>query len=208
MPDYVIKDGNGDLQTVKAQTASGGKVLPQSVPSDAAGAPYDNTNPMPAVLRAGQDIIGKAKLVDAAGTNVAAVSAAGALKVDASGATVTVDGAVKPFAPAASDWAYAAAAGGITDTVAVTIKAAAGAGIRNYLTAMQLFNAHASIGSELAIRDGSAGTVLWRGQFAPGTRLAVTFPSPLKGSTNTLLEVVAITTGAQIYVNAQGYTGA
>lgn len=109
-----------------------------------------------------------------------------------------------------STWSYAAESGGITDTTARTIKAAAGAGIRNYLVALQAVNAHATVSTEIAVRDGASGTVIWRFWLrANGANVGViNFDPPLRGSANTLLEVVCITTGTATYINAQGYTAA
>lgn len=127
---------------------------------------------------------------------------------------VNPDGTPVTGGSTATSWSYAAAAGGIVNTVvAVTITAAAGAGIRNYLKSMQIATDLLTTASELAIRDGAAGTVLWRGKLAAATLPAVTFnfDPPLKGTANTLMEVVTLTaTGAAlgVYVNAQGYTGA
>lgn len=118
------------------------------------------------------------------------------------------------YAESASRWSYAAAAAGILNTTtAVTIKAAAGAGIRNYLASIQLTAEALGAATELAIRDGAAGTVLWRikiGSSGIPAGFEVTFPTPLKGTANTLLEVVTLTasvTGA-VYFNAQGYVAA
>lgn len=112
-----------------------------------------------------------------------------------------------PTVPAsASLWNYAAAAGGITDTVAVTIKTAAAAGIKNYLTGLQIQNS-AVIASEVLIRKGAGGTVLWRGYVAgPGT-IDADFATPLSSDAAQLLEVVMGTTATATRINAQGYTG-
>lgn len=116
----------------------------------------------------------------------------------------------KPYQVPELDWTYVAAAGGITNTTtAVTMVAAAGAGIRNYLTGIQLSNSTLGAASEIAIRDGAAGTVLWRGfaNTAASDPTMITFPSPIRGTANTLMEFVTLTasvTGA-LYVNAQGY---
>jgi hypothetical protein len=113
-----------------------------------------------------------------------------------------------PGAPAAP-WSYAAAGSGIANTTtAVVIKAAAGAGLRNYVTGLQVSHATLGAATELAIRDGAGGAVLWRGTL--GTTAvengSCQFPSPLAGGANTLLEMVTLTavTGG-VYVNAQGY---
>lgn len=109
-----------------------------------------------------------------------------------------------------SPWSYAAAGSGIANTTtAVTIKAAAGVGKYNYITDLQV--SHATLGgaTELAIRDGAGGTVLWR--MTLGTvaneNISVNFKTPLVGTANTLLEVLTITgvTGG-VYVNAQGFS--
>jgi hypothetical protein len=107
-----------------------------------------------------------------------------------------------------SEWNYAAATSGIVNTTtAVTVKAAK-AGMRNVITAIQLQTATLGGATELAIRDGAGGTVLWRTQLQT-TALPLTpisLDSPILGSANTLLEVVTLTavTGA-VYVNLQGY---
>src|SRR3990167_10403605 len=95
-----------------------------------------------------------------------------------------------------NNWSYAAATGGISNTTTpVTVKAAAGAGVRNYVASMQLSADALGAATELAIRDGSAGTVLWRGKlstaaFAPSF---MEFDPPLQGTANTLLEIVTLT---------------
>lgn len=117
----------------------------------------------------------------------------------------------QPWAPTGSRWTYAAASGGITNTTtAVTIAAAAGSTVRNYLTGLQINAGTLGAGTEIAIRDGAGGSVLWRGVVTTsGLNESFTFPSPLRGTANTLMEVVTLTatvTGA-VYINAQGFTG-
>lgn len=118
----------------------------------------------------------------------------------------------KPYSTAEIDWHYAAATGGIvSSTTAVTFKAASGtAGIRNYITSIEIGAFGAGTATELAIRDGSAGTVIWRMQIpAAGLPAPVTvnFTTPLRGTANTLLEVVTLTSSATpVFFNAHGYT--
>jgi hypothetical protein len=116
----------------------------------------------------------------------------------------------KPYSIPEGEWLYAAAASGIVNTTtAVTIKTAGGAGIRNYITSIQVMSETLTNATELAIRDGAAGTVIWRTKIPTGglPSTLFTFPNPLKGTANTLLEVVTLTASGAgaVYFNAQGY---
>ena len=143
------------------------------------------------------------------------VSTANPLPTTANNAAGTADiGTVQPYAQPAARWAYAAAASGIVNTAtAVTIKAAGAAGIKNYITAIQIMAEALNTATELAIRDGAGGAVLWRTKIGTGglvNGLSIEFPSPLVGTAATLLEVVTLTasvTGA-VYFNAQGFVAA
>lgn len=118
----------------------------------------------------------------------------------------------QPHAMASSRWSYASPVGGISNTaVAVTIANAAGAGVRNYITSIQLEAGALGAATEIAVRDGAGGTVLWRGKIETGGLPLTSIPldGPLKGTANTLMEVVTLTasiTGA-VYFNAQGFQG-
>ena len=131
---------------------------------------------------------------------------------DGSYSPLSTDGQLitKGYSPAASDWAYAAANLGIVNTTtAVTIKAAVAAK-KNYITSIQIHAEALNTATEVAIRDGAGGAVLWRTKIGTGGLPLVTinFPNPLVGSTNTLLEVVTLTASVSgaVYFNAQGYT--
>lgn len=119
------------------------------------------------------------------------------------------DGAV-PVA----EWHYAAAAGGIVNsTSAVTLAAAAGAGKRNYLATLDLSASASTTATEIVVRDGAGGAVIWRGRIGTAGMDArsITFSPPLKGSANTLLEFVGLTaagSSSAIYVNAHGFVAA
>lgn len=112
------------------------------------------------------------------------------------------------FTASAFGWQYATPiASPITTTTAVTLKAA-GAGVSSHLTGLQIINTHATVSTIVTVKDGS--TVIWTG-FVPATTAAlpivpliVNFQTPLKGSPNSALTFVANTTGANIFVNAQG----
>ena len=103
-----------------------------------------------------------------------------------------------------NEWQYAAASGGITNTSDNVLTAAAGSGIRNYLTGLSVANASATA-SEIVITNGGS-TVIWRMYLAANAPIqSIKFATPLQSSTNTSLTVACITTGTQTYVNAQGY---
>lgn len=116
----------------------------------------------------------------------------------------------KPYSIPEAEWSYAAAASGIVNTTtAVTIKTAAGAGVRNYITSIQVMSEALTTATELAIRDGAGGTVIWRTKI-PTTGLPsiqFDFTNPIKSTANTLLEVVTLTASGAgaVYFNAQGY---
>lgn len=108
-----------------------------------------------------------------------------------------------------TNWRYAAAASGIAaTTTAVTIKTAV-AGQSNYITGISIQSATLGNATELAIRDGAGGTVLWRTQLQTTAMpvVNITFPTPLKGTVNTLLEVVTLSSATGgVYFNAQGFS--
>lgn len=144
--------------------------------------------------------------VEARTTNKGAVTNGTFVRPIATSIGVSVN---KPFQVPELDWSYPAAAGGISNTTtAVTMVGAAGAGIRNYLTAIQVSAGALGAASEIAVRDGAGGTVIWRGFLSTaGGNQSVNLSSPIKSTANTLLEVVTLTatiTGA-VYINAQGY---
>jgi hypothetical protein len=102
-----------------------------------------------------------------------------------------------------NEWQYAAASGGIVNTADNVLIAAAGAGIKNYLTGFSIANASATA-SEVVVKDGS--TVIWRTYLAANAPIqSIKFVTPLQSSANTALNVACITTGTQTYINAQGY---
>lgn len=125
-------------------------------------------------------------------------------------ATTTSNAAIAyPNAPPELSWQYAAGAAGIVNTTtAVTMKAAAAASIRNYVASCQVSHAALSAATELVIRDGAAGTVIWRATLGTAAveNTNFTFAQPIRGTAATLLEVATLTavTGG-VYVNCQGF---
>lgn len=120
---------------------------------------------------------------------------------------------VYPNASPADSWVFAVATGGIVNTTtAVTMKTAAAAGIRNYLHSLQIATDTLGSATELAVRDGAAGPVLWRGKLQTTSLplLTINFDPPLRGTAATLMEIVTLTasiTGG-VFVNAQGFSAA
>ena len=126
---------------------------------------------------------------------------------DVADAVCTVVGAriIKPYSIPEADWQYAAGAGGIINTTDVAARAAQAAGIRNYVTGIQVRNTNA-VSTEFVIKDGA--TVIWRTQLPASMSgsQCVTFVTPLRGAAATAINIACITTGAAVYVNLQGYS--
>src|SRR5690606_32961601 len=74
-----------------------------------------------------------------------------------------------------------------------------------------LMNSDVSVATEVVIKDGS--TVIWRTKLPALAASTAPIPfqrhfnPPLVGSNNTALNAAAITTSAEVYINAQGYVG-
>lgn len=118
----------------------------------------------------------------------------------------------QPFALASSRWNYAAAAGGITSATSVTIAAAAGASVKNYVTGFDVSWTALTASTEVVFRDGAAGTVKERIVLPAGSSgtFSRTFNCPIAGTANTLMEVAVLTNpvAGAININVSGYTGA
>ena len=100
----------------------------------------------------------------------------------------------------------AGATAAITGTTSTSVIGAPGAGIRLYITSVQITNSHATVGTLVSITDGSGGTTLAECYAAPaGGGCAMTLPVPLRLTANTALHAVCGTTGSNTYVSAQGY---
>lgn len=164
---------------------------------------------------AAEDAATTASPVIVGGVVRTAVSPTTLIAGDAARATMTSGAAVVTFPYAVPDlaWSYAAATGGILNTTtAVTVKAAAAAGVRNYVTNIQVMAEALTTATELAIRDGAGGTVIWRIKIPTAGLQAAQFDFavPLRGTAATLLEVVTLTASGAgaVYVNLQGFTAA
>ena len=117
---------------------------------------------------------------------------------------------VKSYASDAETWRYAAASGGIVNTTGITIQAAPAGSLRNYVTGCDIANSGA-LGTDVQIRDGASGTVMWRGYVgavgAGNASQFIPFDPPLRGTAATLTEVaLGSGTTVAVYFNARGYT--
>jgi hypothetical protein len=111
---------------------------------------------------------------------------------------------VYPFAIPASTWLYATPAA-VTDSANDEAKAAGAAGVRNYVTGIQVMNGHATVGTAVKILDGA--TVIWHGWAEPtGGGCSATFNPPLRGTAATAVNVINVTTGSSTFYNLQGFT--
>lgn len=101
-----------------------------------------------------------------------------------------------------------ASSAAITDTTSTAILAAAGASVRNYVTSFTVINTSATTGTRVDVLDGA--TVIDRvyvGTTSTGMNNAtVMLPIPLKGTANTAINAQCTTTGANVFVSANGYT--
>lgn len=98
----------------------------------------------------------------------------------------------------------------MTSTTSTLLVAAPGASLRNYITCIIVSNAHATVGTDVIIQDGSSGATLLT---IPAAALyggaAIALPTPLKQPTvNTALYCANVTTGASTKVSAVGFSAA
>lgn len=129
------------------------------------------------------------------------------IRVLTTGTVLTVQGVVARLGQAAlpdyrfgATWDYN---GTVTVTTDTAIKAAAGAGLRNCITSLQLQNTGAAA-TTFVVKDGA--TVKWQCQLPAAMALPVDmeFITPIKSSANTALNI-ACGTASSVFVNAQGY---
>lgn len=97
----------------------------------------------------------------------------------------------------------------MTGTTSTSLVAAPAAGLRNYITTIIVSNAHATVGTDVVIQDGNAGTTLLTIPAAAVYGGAViNLPVPLRQPTTaTAIYCANVTTGASTKVSAVGYKG-
>lgn len=118
---------------------------------------------------------------------------------------------VKPYSVSGSDWTATSGTTALTTNTSTQMVALAGVSIRNYATACQFYNTHATVSTTVSVLDGNGGAALWTGYIPaitaalPVVPTIVRFPTPLKGTANTRMDVSLGTTGANVFWNCQGY---
>ncbi len=92
----------------------------------------------------------------------------------------------------------------LTTTTSTALKAAAGAGVRNYITDVDLANTSAT-----AVRvDMLDGATLLRSFMVPaGNHISISFTNPLKGTANTAVNFQLGAAATDVRVSANGYLG-
>lgn len=122
------------------------------------------------------------------------------LMASRSGALVTRDWCVTD-----RQWQYSSTSA-ITSSAAVTLAAAGTTNRRNYLNAIQLINVGGTA-SVVCVRDGSAGAVIWSVYLPANMTIPVSFefPIPVKTTALTLMQFTVETSGASVYMSAQGH---
>ena len=116
---------------------------------------------------------------------------------------------IKDFSTAENDWRASSGITALATTTSTALKVAGAASIRNYITGLQLYNTSATVSTTVSILDGA--TVIWTG-YVPATTAAlpvvdihVVFPTPLRGTAATAMNIQCGTTGANLFYNVQGY---
>lgn len=107
----------------------------------------------------------------------------------------------KPYSIPEADWQ---GTGAKTDTTDLAIKAAAAAGIRNYVTAVQLQNKSATA-TDVVIKDGSTVLLTINCPASMALPAVIAFPTPLRGTAATAINIACLTTAANVLMNAQGF---
>lgn len=108
---------------------------------------------------------------------------------------------VKPYAVSENDWQYT---GTLTTATATAMTAAGAASVRNYITALNYQNSSATA-TTIIVLDGSTTLNTFYAPALMAAPAVIPFPTPMKGTAATALNINCGTAGANVYVNAQGY---
>lgn len=121
-------------------------------------------------------------------------------------ATATLNGAlvVKPHAIPESCWQ---GTGVLTTTADLAVKAAAGASVRNYVSDF-IYQNTSAVATIVVIKDGSTTIAQFNAPASMAVPAVISWACPIKGTANTAINIAALTTGANVLVNAAGHIGA
>lgn len=213
--------GNTSLASIDTKTPTVGQKVssgsrPVVIASDQSAIPVSGTVAVTnAVLATSVAGLGKAEDAVAASGDVgtmnlgvrgpvtpaAQTSAAGdygANKIDAEGNQIVKLNAIP-------DVTWQAVSAAITTTTSTSVKAAAAAGIRNYVTDIVISNGGVTpVASLVTILDGA--TVIWQAWVPASGTVAVSLTTPLRGSAATAVNVQS-SIAATIYASLVGYLG-
>lgn len=109
---------------------------------------------------------------------------------------------IKAFASAENDWH---ATGTLSDTTSTQARAVGAASIRNYVTGLEIQLTVLSVSTTFSILDGAS--TLWSCNLSAvmTTPIAITFPTPLRGTAATALNVKLGTASNTVMYNIHGY---
>ena len=132
--------------------------------------------------------------------NIAAMSAAGDL-VGWAMSMIGV-GIIKPYSISESDFSTTPVT--VTNTTSTAFRAAAAAGIKNYITSIELQNTNAVATSVNIL----AGVTIKKTYSLPANMtvpITISYPTPLSSAAAEAFNIQCATTGANVIINAQGY---
>jgi len=136
----------------------------------------------------------------ASNANIVAMSATGDLVAQ----LMTMIGASvnKPYSIPEADWQFT---GTLTNVTSTAMQAAGGAGIKKYLTGLTYQNTN---GTATVVNVLRGTTVIFTFSAAASmvNPVPIPLPTPLQTAANEALNIQCVTTGANVLVNAQGYT--
>lgn len=110
-------------------------------------------------------------------------------------------------------WRYVPPVGGLTNTTTgQVVRAAAGAGVSNYIYGGECYSDPLGAATEIELRDGAAGAAMWRMKIPTSgwtVAIDINFNPPIRGTANTLVEMATTTASVtgSVYCNWRGATG-
>lgn len=120
---------------------------------------------------------------------------------------VSISGTIATTSTPSASTGFVKGSASATGTADTSVIAAAGVGVKNYITSIHVANTGTST-SLITLKDGSAGSTLLT-TVAPALGGSnITLPIPIATSSNTALYFACGTASTTIYITAVGYTGA